>query len=103
MAVSIDLSNPDRPVLVLSGEIDLACAGEVADAGVNLLHKAPDAARIVIDMGAVEFLDSSGLSAVLQVRRAAAVDGVEVALRDVTKPVGMLLRLTGVEELFAAE
>ena len=103
MAVSTDVSDPQRPVLVLSGEIDLACADEVADAGVTLLRQAPDAGRIVIDLGAVEFLDSSGLSALLQIRRAAAADGVEVALRNITRPVGVLLRLTGVEDLFAPE
>jgi anti-sigma B factor antagonist len=100
MAVSTDRSDPERPVLVLSGEIDLACADDVAEAGVALLHHTPGPARIVVDLGAVEFLDSSGLSALLQIRRAAVAQGVEVALRDVTRSVGVLLQLTGVEELF---
>jgi anti-sigma B factor antagonist len=100
MAVSTDRSDPERPVLVLSGEIDLACADEVAAAGVALLRDTPGPVRIVVDLGAVEFLDSSGLSALLQIRRAAAAEGVEVALREITRPIGVLLQLTGVEELF---
>jgi anti-sigma B factor antagonist len=54
--------------------------------------------RLVLDLAAVEFMDSSGLRAVLHVQRelADAPDG-GMAILGATEPVRKLLKLTGLE------
>ena len=52
------------------------------------------ASRLVVDMSGVTFCDSSGLGALLDVRRAAGDAGVAMVLRAVSRQVARLLDLT---------
>ncbi|HEX5367424.1 MAG TPA: STAS domain-containing protein [Acidimicrobiales bacterium] len=80
----------------LAGELDLVArdsvtaelAPRVAAAGVD---------RLVVDMAEVTFCDSSGLAALLDVRRAAEDAGVDMVLRSVTRQVERLLDLADVD------
>jgi anti-sigma B factor antagonist len=101
MAITADLADPELPVLVLSGEIDMACADDVVAGGEQLLRDAPNARDLVVDLGQVEFIDSSGLSALLRLRRTAQGRDIAVALRDVPRSVSVLLRLAGVQDVFS--
>jgi anti-anti-sigma factor len=75
-------------------------ADEVVAGGEQLLPAAASSGRIVVDLGQVKFFDSSGLAALLRLRRIAAPRGTEVALRNVPYSVAVLLRMAGLEELF---
>jgi len=90
-------------VLTLSGELDVASANEVVARGEALLGDAVAGQRLVIDLGRVEFIDSSGLSGLLRVRRLAVERGSSISLREVSPDVAMLLRLTGIEQLLPTE
>ena len=88
----------DGGVLVarVAGELDLTARDTLTEslqAGVA----DPDVDRLVVDMAGVTFCDSSGLGALLDVRRAAAEADVDMVLRDVSRQVSRLLDLADVD------
>ena len=100
MASATSPDNAAVPVLTLTGDVDVTCAEEVVARGERLLPAAASGGRIVVDLGRVNYFDSSGLAALLRLRRIAEPRGIEVALRDVPHSVAVLLRLAGLEEFF---
>lgn len=77
----------------LAGELDLTSRDVVVEALVPPLSGG-QASRLVVDMSGVTFCDSSGLGALLDVRRAAAEADVDMVLRSVSRQVARLLDLT---------
>jgi anti-anti-sigma factor len=57
----------------------------------------------VIDCHAVEFIDSSGLRALLEARRRADRDGDQLILRQPSEVVRRILKITATDELFTIE
>jgi anti-sigma B factor antagonist len=80
-------------VLVLTGEIDMYSAPTLSDA---LAAAAVIADRVVVDMAAVRFIDSSGVGALLTARR----DG-PVALVRPPRVLRRLLDVTGLGDRLA--
>ena len=91
---------PHAATLRLSGDIDLATADDVVTRGANLLTRGEPGAALIVDLAEVTFLDSSGLSALVRLRRAAEAQGSQVLLRDVPQRVAELLELSGLAEYF---
>ena len=91
---------PPAAMLRLSGDIDLATADDVVARGAKLLTHRPPGVPLIVDLGEVTFLDSSGLSALVRLRRAAEAQGSQVLLRDVPQRVTVLLELAGLAEYF---
>lgn len=94
---------PAPLVLELSGEIDVALSDDIVVRGAALLAKAVDGQPIVIDLARVEFIDSSGLSGLLRLRRQALSRGLLISLRDVPPQVAVLLSLSGIDQLLPTE
>jgi anti-sigma B factor antagonist len=93
----IDVSREaDRVVLRLDGELDLA--------SVPLLESAvqsatlDDPATIVLDLRGLEFIDSTGLRAILLQDKRSTERGQTFALVRGSEQVQRLLRMTGVDE-----
>ena len=76
------------------GEIDMATAPQLAAA---LGAVSDRATRVVVDLSAVSFLDSSGLSALVQARRELA--GREVSFRTVSPKDQVLRRVFEITQL----
>ena len=57
-----------------------------------------DVPRLLIDLGAVTFMDSAGLSAIVRAHRSAAARGRALVLRRGPGQVQRLFRLTGVHD-----
>jgi len=91
---------PPAAMLRLSGDIDLATADDVVTRGADLLTHSAPGVPLIVDLGAVTFLDSSGLSALVRLRRAAEAQGSQVLLRDVPDRVAARLELSGLAEYF---
>lgn len=92
----------DTIVARLTGELDLTVRDAVVGALVPPMSQ--DAvSRLVVDMSGVTFCDSSGLGALLDVRRAAADAGVDMVLRAVGRQVARLLDLTDADGWLARE
>jgi anti-anti-sigma factor len=91
----IVIDGPVR-VLRLSGELDLLsadplrrCVAEAFDGGVGV---------VVLDLSNVQFIDSSGVRAILAANAAAAADGRRVRLVRGPAPVDRVFALLGVQE-----
>jgi anti-sigma B factor antagonist len=87
-----------RPLrAIVTGEIDFAGAPSMQAQIVSACAR-HDEHRLVLDLAAVEFMDSSGLRAVLHVQRELADEpGGGMAILGATEPVRKLLQLTGLE------
>lgn len=79
--------------VVATGEIDLATVDRFAAAIARAEQDAED--RVVLDLRAVTFVDSSGLRAMLEAYRRGLGDGRRVAVVCEPGPVRRLLEITG--------
>jgi anti-anti-sigma factor len=84
---------PGRLVVSVRGEVDLYTGPALHATLVDLV--AGGASRLVIDARHISFLDSSGLSSLLDVASALADVGGRLELRAPTKPVLRVLELAG--------
>ncbi len=84
-------------VLVVSGEVDVASADDLLPAAEPCLVSG--ASELRVDLGAVTFIDSSGLGALVQLRNAAARHDQQVVLENVPASVRRLLEITGLTEI----
>ena len=84
-------------LVVLRGDLDLATAPELRECLVEIID---EGARIVVDLEAVDFLDSAGLGILVGGLKRARSAGGELELvcssRDVLKP----LEITGLDRVF---
>jgi anti-anti-sigma factor len=84
----------DEVVLRLGGELDLASVDELERRLAGVLAAAP--ARIVVDLGPLAFIDSSGLRAIIQGDAAARATDVELVLWPGDDSIQRVFELTGV-------
>jgi anti-sigma B factor antagonist len=87
----------------LSGELDLAARPLVAEQVAGALVENADIQRVAVDLGGVKFCDSSGLGALLDIRRAAENSGATVVLRAPSAGVARVLDIAGIDELLPRE
>ena len=85
--------------VVAVGDIDLA-GGPLLDIAILRLE---GSTPVVIDLEAVEFIDSSGLRSLLAASRRADARGTTVVLRKPSAGVLRLLSITGTTEQFQFE
>jgi anti-sigma B factor antagonist len=83
--------------VAISGEVD---ADNCAEMGASLLQSGPSGAELVVDVSALAFIDSSGISELLRVREAMAEAGGSMVLRDPTNNVRRVLEITGLTDTF---
>lgn len=96
----IDVADHDTVacVLTLSGEIDLSNAGVVLD---DLSAAVPnDVPRVVLDLGATTYLDSSGIAMLFKLSERLGYSRQELRLVvPVRSPIRAVLELTNVGQL----
>ncbi len=86
--------------LVLSGEVDL----QVSDTLIRVAQTSLEDAgvqRLLLDLGAVTFMDSTGLGALVAIRNAATKRGKEFVLGNIPARIRQLLGITGLDSVFA--
>ncbi|EKE44263.1 anti-sigma-factor antagonist [Oceaniovalibus guishaninsula JLT2003] len=86
-----------RIITVLADRVDAAIAVQFKDAVRDAA--ADHAGRVILDMGQVEFLDSSGLGAVIGARKHLAA-GAVLELAALTPAVLKVFRLTRMDTIF---
>jgi anti-sigma B factor antagonist len=91
----------DTLVLSLRGELDLTSA-PVFDRELEQVA-ADSPTRLVIDLSGLDFMDSTGLRALLQARERAMANRHELALRRGPRQVQRVLELTKTDEVFTFE
>ncbi len=85
--------------LVVSGVVDAHTAPQLAEA----LAAVADAERIVLDLGAVDFIDSSGLRVLVDGHQRYASTGATLVLSPVSEAVTRLLELAGLVDHLVVE
>ncbi len=85
----------DRADVRLRGELDVATGPSLVDAVVALTGDGVN--RVVIDLEHVTFVDSKGLSALLESHRTASDHDIGLTVVNLQPAVQRLFRITGVD------
>lgn len=90
-----------RLVVAVAGDLDLGSAPALESA---LAELAPFGRPVVIELSGVEFIDSSGMRALLAVNdMTLAAGGTPVTLAGGTPATKRLIELTGIDQVFRIE
>jgi anti-sigma B factor antagonist len=93
-------SQGDSVIVALAGEIDLYTAPRLqSELAAALASGEPS--RLVVDMSAVEFCDSTGMNVLLAAHRRATEQGGSLELGAPRPAVRKILQVTGLETVFA--
>jgi anti-anti-sigma factor len=82
----------------LDGEIDLATVGQLTAAFDQALASAPS--KVVLDLSAVTFVDSTGIGAIVGLRNATITAGIALCLNPGPANVMRVMTLSGLTEAF---
>lgn len=85
----------DAVVVAVEGELDLFTAPFLRDEVRDAIKQ--DSNRLVLDLGGLSFMDSSGLSVLIEAWRLATGEGGGVSLAAPQPPVARILRTTGLD------
>jgi anti-sigma B factor antagonist len=83
--------------LRLVGEVDLAVKDDLIE---HVRGSLANADRVELDFAGVTFIDSSGLGALVLLRKEAGSDGKELVLVNVSPATDRLLEITGLHGVF---
>jgi anti-sigma B factor antagonist len=83
--------------LIIEGEVDLSNAHRVYDA-VLIVAETSQLTTVELDVAAVTFIDSSGLSALIKAATTLRDRNGELTLRNPSAPVARLLTVTGLTD-----
>ncbi len=99
----IDVSQPSPGlyVVALVGEMDIANSSEFTSRIAAL--GATGADRVVVDLSALSFLDSSGINALVSAAKALEADGGEVTLAAPSAHIRQVFDIVNLSEVVAIE
>ena len=86
--------------VAVAGEVDVETAPRMRDA---LVEAIADGEQVVVDLGAVTFMGSAGLSALVVAHRVAEARGVRLRLRGVPPQVMKLITITAGHDQLSVE
>jgi len=90
-------TNGSYTIVSLAGEVDLHCS---PDARKQILGLLGDNNNVLIDMSAVEYIDSSGIASLVEALRLAKANNVEFGLVSVSAPAMKVLQLARLDKVF---
>ena len=99
LSISSDLVD-GLALVTVAGDVDLASADRLSDELETALQKSQ---TLVVDVGGVTFIDSTGLNVLVQAPRAAREGGGDFRLRRPSRMLLRLLEITRLETLFAID
>jgi anti-anti-sigma factor len=98
----IDVTRDGTTALVrIEGEIEFATAPRLRSALLDLAQEG--AVPVVLDLAGVTFVDSAGISLLIQAKKRLANTGSDLVLRTPQPNVRRVLEISGVTELFVIE
>jgi anti-anti-sigma factor len=95
--VTVQQTSNGHIVVNLAGELDIATAPQVIGAVRSALADGP-VDELIIDVDRLEFVDSTGVHALVQAREAARARGASFALRRPCPLVARVLDVSGVSD-----
>lgn len=96
LQVDVDEAAGNETVARLVGELDITSAGALQERLTSIVENG----NLRVDMSSVEFVDSSGLGALVQLHNLATDRGNRLELHGVPERVQRLLEITKLTELF---
>ncbi len=98
------LASGTTVTVAAAGEVDMTVAGELEAALAGALRSRPLPETLVVDLGGLRFMDSSGVHVLLGVHRRAVARGVRLVLLPAPPEVQQVFALCLVEDVlpFAA-
>jgi anti-anti-sigma factor len=90
-----------RVTLYLSGEIDQLATSEFLVAADSALATGP--AAVIVDLADVSFMDSAGLSGLVQVHQQTRHAGAEFRLQSPSRIAARIIELSGLDQLFTPD
>ncbi|MEU5217052.1 STAS domain-containing protein [Streptomyces sp. NPDC020807] len=98
---SVDVRQEERgTVLVLRGELDFDSAVQLDEERLRDPGAGGVPGPVVVDLAALTFCDSSGISALLRLYQQLSAQGRPLRLAAVPTTVGRLFALTGLDQVF---
>lgn len=94
-SISIE-TNPGSYIVALRGELDIATVDQLTSALEGVIPASGE--RLVIDLTAVSFMDSTGLRVLIAANGAAAEGGYELLIVTGDSPAKRVLELTRMDE-----
>lgn len=91
----------EGPVVTLDGDLDIVTSEDVKRQLAALVEEGHR--TVTVDMGAVDFVDSSGLGALVAIHQMASSRGSHLVVRSVPSRVQNLLKLTRLDRLLSVE
>ncbi len=88
--------------LNLEGDIDVSVADQLGVESTRLLDAA-ESSGLVVDMQNVKFIDSTGLGALVRLRKNATARGIPLRLRNVPPQTLRVMQLTALDQSFEIE
>ena len=85
----------------LSGEIDVSTANEVKENLINLISK--QSADIKLDMTNLDYIDSTGLGALIGVLKRLKENNKDIYITNTKKNVRKIFNITGLDKIFKVE
>jgi anti-anti-sigma factor len=103
MDIAIDVSSDasGRSVLVVAGAIDLQTRESLATAGRTALQNGAPA--LVLDLGGVTFIDSTGIGTLVELGHDAEDAEAQLVIRRPSARVQRILEMTGLDDAWAVE
>ncbi len=87
----------DETVVYLSGDVDLERS---PDARKVLLESVDKGHNVLVDMSAVEYIDSSGVASLVEALQASKKRNLDFSLTQVSEPALKVFRLARLEKVF---
>jgi anti-anti-sigma factor len=94
-------SSGDESVIFVVGELDFHSAPELRNEILAKLNEG--VSRLVLDLGEMEFIDSSGLSVIIAAFKRCKERGGDLILRSVTERTRRVLEVSGLNRVFSTE
>jgi anti-sigma B factor antagonist len=88
-------------VVTVGGDLEFGTAASLRSTLIDLSQQGCD--PLVIDLEALEFIDSTGLSLLVQAKQRVESQGHQFILRNPTQRVRRVLEISGLAELFTIE
>jgi anti-sigma B factor antagonist len=88
--------------LFLSGEADLANAPDIVELGTASLGE-PGTSLLTVDLGALSFIDSTAIGALITLHNLAMASGKQLVLAHVPPRVRQVLLIAGLDHVFTID
>lgn len=100
MQIEIEPRERDIAVVQIAGRLDFLSAGAARDEFARVVQDGKH--RIVVDLGDVPFIDSSGLGSLIGGLKAARQAGGDLRIARPTEQARSVLKLTSLDRVFRA-